>query len=301
MIVSVSRRTDIPAFYMDWFMKRVEAGYVLSRNPMNRRQVSRIDFSDVSCLVFWTKNPEKLVKYHDLIKKPYFTHVTITSYMKDVEKNIDDKNKIIESAIELSRLTDNKRVIWRYDPIIFNDKYTEGYHLHYFEKLCKRLEGHVTSCIISFLEPYKKIEKAIKDFQLPSHEKKTGFVGKLHEIAKRHGICLRSCGDYEGIEKAACIDKKILAHLNVSGYRKDRYQRASCNCMESVDIGSYNTCLHHCTYCYANSNHDAAFEFHSGFNDDSEILGSPLLGDETIKRKVISRKSQISLFDIDLE
>ncbi|MCH4885960.1 DUF1848 domain-containing protein [Acidaminobacter sp. JC074] len=297
MILSVSRRTDIPAFYMEWFLNRQKAGYVLTRNPMNRKQISRIFFKDVECYVFWTKNPSEIVKHFNDIDKPFMTQVTLTPYLKDVEKGLEDKNAVIEAMVELSKLGGKSRLIWRYDPIIINDKYTIDYHLFYFEKLCKRLRGSVETCIISFVEFYKKIEKASKDFHRIDDKKKDELAMTLKKIAGKYDIQLKSCGSYDGIEKAACIDESIIRDMGITGYNKDKYQRKDCNCLESIDIGAYNTCVHDCTYCYANYNHDSAKSFYRNFDQNSEILGPPLVGDEIIRDKMIKKNNQISLFE----
>lgn len=292
MILSVSRRTDIPAFYMDWFLNRQEAGFVYTRNPMNRKQVSKISFSDVSCYVFWTKNPKYLLKHYDKIEKPFMLQVTITPYGSDVESS-EDKQQIINDVIEITKRIGKERVRWRYDPILFTEKYTVAYHLRAFEKLCQYFEGILDQCIFSFVEVYKKVAKALK--HLDDTPDRDEFVKMLVKIANGYGIELLSCGEYDGVKKANCINKSALNDMKVFGYKKDKYQRASCGCIESVDIGAYNTCVHKCIYCYANHQHDKALEFYNYFNPLSPILGAPLWGDETIKEKIIHRNLQLEL------
>jgi len=297
MILSISRRTDIPAFYMEWFLNRQNEGYLLTRNPMNRKQVSKVNFSDVSCYVFWTKDPRNLVKYFDKINKPFMAQITITPYLNDIEKSVNQKQKIINSVVELSERIGSERLIWRYDPILFNDRYTVEFHLKYFEELCKRLDGCISTCVISFLEIYKKIGHIRSRFYEPNNVEKDSFVESLLEIANKYNITLKSCGSYEGIEKNSCIDVSILKQMGITGYRKDKYQRDQCNCIESVDVGSYNTCPHHCMYCYANYNHDKAYDFYKSFDQESVILGAQIVGDEIIKDKVIKLSYQISMFE----
>lgn len=293
MILSVSRRTDIPAFYMPWFLNRQEEGYVLTRNPMNPKQISRISFKDVSCYVFWTKNPEYLVKYYEAIEKPLIAQVTITPYTKDTEKGIDNKKNIIDNTIKLAKKCP---VIWRYDPIMITEKYTLEYHLKYFEKLCGLFQGVISSCTISFVDIYNKVKQSLKHIKPLSDDEKFNIAMKLQEIADQYDIEVRSCGHFEGIKKATCIDGELLKAFGITGYRKDRHQRDACNCLESVDIGAYNTCIHHCIYCYANHNHEKAKQFYKAFDMNSDILGKPLIGDEKITDRVIKPKLQISLF-----
>jgi len=282
---------------MEWFLNRQNEGYLLTRNPMNRKQVSKVNFSDVSCYVFWTKDPRNLVKYFDKINKPFMAQITITPYLNDIEKSVNQKQKIINSVVELSERIGSERLIWRYDPILFNDRYTVEFHLKYFEELCKRLDGCISTCVISFLEIYKKIGHIRSRFYEPNNVEKDSFVESLLEIANKYNITLKSCGSYEGIEKNSCIDVSILKLMGITGYRKDKYQRDQCNCIESVDVGSYNTCPHHCMYCYANYNHDKAYDFYRSFDQESVILGAQIVGDEIIKDKVIKLSYQISMFE----
>jgi len=302
MIISVSRRTDIPAFYMEWFLNRLSAGYVYVRNPMNSKQVSQVSLKkeDVSCFVFWTKNPECILKYHNQIHSPYFVQLTITPYLTDLEQNINNKRTIIDKTIKLSKLIPG-RIIWRYDPIVINEKYTIAYHLNYFEKLCSYLQGSIRYCVISFIELYSKIKK-IPSLQMTlSENEKIEFLTQLVDTAKKHDIQIKMCSsthDYEhlGIEVSQCIDEMILSEIGVFGYEKDKNQRQACQCIVSADIGSYNTCDHGCIYCYANKNHEKAHDFLSSFDMTLNILGPKLEGDERISTKIIDRSTQLKLF-----
>lgn len=296
MILSVSRRTDIPAFYMDWFLNRQDQGYVLTKNPMNPKQVSRIDFDKVSAYVFWTKDPHNLLVAFKKIKKPFLLQVTITPYLMDFEA-VRDKKRVIEDTIKLSQLIGHEKITWRYDPIVFTDKYDEAYHLKYFEKLCSYFQGHLHECVISFVEVYRKVKKALSHINKPFLEDRHSFVMKLKEIAGNYQIKLKACGEELPIEHASCIDEDKLKGIGINGYKKDKSQRPTCHCIESIDIGSYNTCIHHCLYCYANHNHAQAKGFYNNFDQKSEILGS-LNGDEVIRNRQIKRSLQISL-DLD--
>lgn len=303
MIISVSRRTDIPAFYMEWFVSRINAGYVYVRNPMNRKQVSEVSLKteDVSCYVFWTKNPLELLKYHDMINAPYMVQMTLTPYVKDLEKNVPDKREIIKSIIRLSQVIGSKRIIWRYDPILFSPKYTVAYHLEYFEKLCRYLTGSINYCVISFVEVYKKVKAQLTHITVLNEVEKEDFLNRLVSIATKYKIDIKMCGSiaeysYLSISKSQCIDEIILKSMSISGFKKDGYQRETCQCIESVDIGSYDTCMHGCLYCYANSNHTKAKLFNTSFDNRSELLGDVLTGDEQIKPRKIHKNHQITLF-----
>ena len=162
MIISASRRTDIPAYYPDWFYNRIREGYVCVRNPMNFHQVSRIDLSPdvVDGIVFWTKNPLPLMsRLEELRAYPFYFQFTLTPYGKDVEPGVPSKNDIILPAFqELSRQIGPERVIWRYDPILLTDRYTMDYHITFFSQLARRLEGYARKCIISFVDLYRNTQ-----------------------------------------------------------------------------------------------------------------------------------------------
>lgn len=170
MIISASRRTDIPTYYSDWFFNRIKEGFVFVRNPMNAHQISRIDLRPdvVDGIVFWTKNPLPMLDRLDLLKEyTYYFQFTLTSYGEDVESNIPSKsNVIIPSFQRLSDKLGPERVIWRYDPIFLSQKYSIDYHIHYFEMLAKRLSLYTKKCTISFLDYYCNTEK---NFQLQAY------------------------------------------------------------------------------------------------------------------------------------
>ena len=139
MILSASRRTDIPNYYSDWFFNRLQEGFLFVRNPYNPHQISRIDLSPetVDCIVFWTKNPEPILgRLEELEGYPYYFQFTLTGYGKDIEPNVPHKKeKMLSVFRELSGRIGSRRVIWRYDPILFTKKYSTAYHLRAFEQI----------------------------------------------------------------------------------------------------------------------------------------------------------------------
>ena len=157
MILFVSGRTDIVAFYTEWFMKRVEEGFVMVRNPFNPKLVSKIDFNNVDMIMFCTKNPLPIIPYLNKITKPMLFHVTLTSYKEDIEPNVIDKTKIIEGIKEISQIIGVNNVVVRYDPILINTKYTIDYHKRSFKRMCELLNGYVKTIIVSFLDNYKNV------------------------------------------------------------------------------------------------------------------------------------------------
>ena len=160
MIISASRRTDIPDYYADWLINRIRSGFVDVRNPMFPNQVNRISLSPdvIDAFVFWTKNPQPMMKYIDEIaeKYPFYFQFTITPYGKDIERNIPEKNAVIQTFMQLSEKVGRERVIWRYDPIFFNEKYTKEFHIEKFSEMAQQLAPFTEKCVISILDQYNK-------------------------------------------------------------------------------------------------------------------------------------------------
>lgn len=147
MIVSASRRTDIPTFYSEWFYNRIKEGFLYVRNPMNAHQISRIDLSPdvVDCIVFWTKNPiPMLPRLDELAAYKYYFQFTLTGYGRDMEANLPDKKeKLIPAFKQLAEKIGKKRIIWRYDPIVFTKKYSPEYHIKAFTQIAEALDAHL--------------------------------------------------------------------------------------------------------------------------------------------------------------
>lgn len=313
MIISASRRTDIPTYYSEWFLNRVKEGFVYTRNPMNTHQISKVSLSPdvVDGIVFWTKNPEPMLACLDTMKiYPYYFQFTLNSYGKDIEKNIPNKKDfIIPTFRNLSRKIGSHRVVWRYDPILLSDKYSISYHIQYFEEIAKRLNGFTNKCIISFIDLYRNTQNRTKDIGLLPLEKKQmiELAKRLSDIANKFHIQIESCSekiDLEqfGIYHGHCIDSKLLE--TISGYKlnltKDKNQRQECGCVSSIDIGSYNTCKNGCLYCYANFSEKTVYKNHMLHNPNSPLLFGDVGTDDVVKvRHVQSCKhNQLNLFDI---
>jgi hypothetical protein len=265
MIISASRRTDIPAYYSDWFFNRIKEGHVLVKNPRNIHQVRRISLSheSVDGIVFWTKNPIHMIpRLEELRDFAYYFQFTLNAYGNDIEINLPTKKEFIIPAFQkLSKAAGKDRVVWRYDPILFNDKYNYDYHAKYFEVLGDKLSGYTDKCIFSFLDRYKSINKNLDKMGItePSISQKEELAHHMSEIAKSAGIQIDTCAEdidlsRFGIGHAKCIDKERLERIGNFKLKlgKDKGQRAECGCYSSVDIGAYNTCNNGCIYCYAN-------------------------------------------------
>ncbi len=261
MILSASRRTDIPAFYADWFLNRLRQGYVLIPNPYRSKQLTRLSFrpETIDCIVFWTKNAGPLLGRLDEMEslgyKNYYFEYTLTPYGPAIEKHVGTKAEAVRLFQQTSDRVGPRRVDWRFDPILLGGEVTEAYILDRFDALARRLAPYTERCIISFIDIYRHLRPA---FEAVPDEKADFIARHLAQIASGYRLKVYACGekrDYSryGILPSACIDREKIESL--AGYRlqtgKDAGQRAACGCLESVDVGAYNTCRHGCTYCYA--------------------------------------------------
>ena len=305
MIISASRRTDIPSFYSTWFLNRLKAGFVFIRNPYNQTLIHKVSLKNevLDFIVFWTKNPGNmlpLLKDLDKFDVPYYFLFTVTSYGHELENNLPPKNRIIETFKRLSDLIGKERVIWRYDPVLFTDKIDLDHHKRSFESLAKSFQGYTDKCIISFIDMYKKCEKNLKDFKMVNITddlliKTSEVIGR---IAGACNIAVETCAEKIdlsdiGIKKGKCVDDILISKISGNRYilSKDRYQRKECRCAESVDIGAYNTCLNFCLYCYANHNRSTV-EKNAALHDPESPL---LIGNLDKTDQIVERKAAIKL------
>ena len=302
MIISASRRTDIPTYYSEWFMNRIREGYALARNPMNAHQVSRISLSPevVDGIVFWTKNPAPMLdKLPQLKDYMYYFQFTLNAYEQDVEADVPLKHKYIVPTFQrLSEMIGPERVVWRYDPILLSDKYTFDYHVKYFELLAKKLASYTQKCTISFLDMYVKTERNVAGLNIQpwTLELQDAMAKSLAEIAHSYGLELETCAEgieleKYGIKHAHCIDGELFAKLLGCPLKvgKDKNQRKECGCVDSVDIGAYNTCRNGCRYCYANFNAKMVQNNQQRHNPLSPLLLGELQPDDKVtERKMTS-------------
>lgn len=287
IIVSASRATDLPAFFSDWFMNRLQAGYLKWTNPFNANQVQYVSFKKTRLFVFWSKNPKPLMRYLpkiDEMEINYYFQFTINDYEKEnLEPNVPSLQKRIETFKKLSEKLGKERVIWRYDPLILSDSLSVDALIDRIAPIADQLSGFTEKLVISFadIQEYRKVQnnlsKAIsyKDF---TPELMREFAEKLSVANNQWGLKIATCAediglDQYGVEHNRCIDDKLMVRLfskdtalmNFLGYEpslfdeaswdyfKDKGQRKQCGCMVSKDIGMYNTCSHFCAYCYANA------------------------------------------------
>lgn len=291
MILFASGRTDIPAFYSNWFINRVEAGFVDVRNPFNQKLVSRIYFSDVDLIMFCSKNPLPMINKLDILKVPVLFHVTITPYGKDVEPNIPDKRLIIEGVKKLSLVLGIDNVVVRYDPIFLSDKYNVDYHIKAFDKLCKNLNGYVNKIIVSFMDEYKNVRsnKNILKYRAFTREDYKKIGEAFSKSAHDNGMSVQTCFEDEdltqyGFVKGECLSHELAYILTGKKFKSSNVRKEKkCECVQMVDIGDYNSCMHMCKYCYANYDEKAVSSNFERHDDNSSLLIGSIQSDDVIK------------------
>ncbi len=308
MIINTGQRTDIPAFYAEWFANRIKEGIVCVRNPFNPAQVSRyrLNPSVVDVIGFCSKNPAPFFPYMNLIKDyGQYWFVTITPYGKDIEPGVPDKHRILEDFKELSRMVGINSIGWRYDPILINDRYTVDYHLKAFEQMASSLCGYTNTVVISFIDLYEKVKRNFSEARPVSREDQY-FLGKeIIKIATSFDMLVKPCGegqflsefgaDCRGCMTVATYEKAIGQKLIVPNKKPARKE---CACYISGDIGAYDSCGHLCRYCYAN-NDIAAVKRNMKLHDPNSpfLIGNYQEGDIIHDVKMESYiDNQLSLF-----
>ncbi len=290
MILNVSGRCDIVAFYTPWFMNRYKEGFVDVRNPFYPNLVSRINFLDVDLIVFCTKNPIPIIDHIKEIKIPIIFQVTITPYKEEIEK-IKSKKEIIQAVQKLATIFDPEYIYIRYDPIFLSPKYTLDYHLKAFSKLTTILEGSCKHIIVSFLDIYKNVlkNKDILNYQ-DFKEEDYKIIGRnFSKIAASHGMTVQTCFEERnlveyGFLKADCLSPELAFKLTGKKYPKWRARKGgNCNCCNMVDIGFYNSCLHMCKYCYANYLESEVVTNYKNHDPNSSLLIGSLKETDIIK------------------
>lgn len=290
MILNVSGRCDIVAFYTPWFMNRYKEGFVDVRNPFYPNLVSRINFLDVDLIVFCTKNPIPIIDHIKEIKIPIIFQVTITPYKEEIEK-IKSKKEIIQAVQKLATIFDPEYIYIRYDPIFLSPKYTLDYHLKAFSKLTTLLEGSCKHIIVSFLDIYKNVlkNKDILNYQ-DFKEEDYKIIGRnFSKIAASHGMTVQTCFEERnlveyGFLKADCLSLELAFKLTGKKYPKWRARKGgNCNCCNMVDIGFYNSCLHMCKYCYANYLESEVVTNYKNHDPNSSLLIGSLKETDIIK------------------
>ncbi len=292
MIIQTGMRTDIPAFYSKWLLNRIKEGYVCVRNPYNSKQVTKYSLSPevVDLIAFCTKNPLPMLPFLDELK-PYgqYWFVTITPYGRDIEPNVPDKETVMEGFKKLSDVVGVDSMGWRYDPIFIDKKHSVEWHISEFEKMAENLAGYTKTCVISFIDIYKKVERNFPEAKSVRAVDRA-MIGKAFvKIASKYGMVLKPCAEGEELAKygadcSGCMtvhtfETALHSRLEVPK-RKKNQRNGECACLLGTDIGAYDTCGHLCKYCYANVNSVLVKENMRKHNPDSPFLiGGYMPGD----------------------
>ncbi len=321
MIFSIDMRTDIPAFYGEWFMNRLKAGYVMVRNPFYPEKVSRYQVTPetVDGFVFCSKNYSPFLKHLETIKNKYpiLCHYTITPYGKDTEPNVPDINTSIETLKNVSKIVGKERTVWRYDPVLLTQKYTVLKHKESFGSMTEQLAPYVSKCIFSLLVPYKKTRRNMPEVILPTEEETNELISILGKTAQTYNLPLQICASptWKEYQKIApnllppgCITTEEFCKANnLILIRKDPHSglngiRQGCMCMHKQKaMGAYNTCPHGCKYCYANEDHKLAYERFKTHNPNSDILFGTIKDTDTVTQakqvKLFRKNDELTLFN----
>ena len=296
MIISASRRTDIPAFYSEWFMNRVREGYCLVANPFNSKQVARVSLSpdSVDAIVFWSKNPAPLLPHLeelDAMGHRYYFQYTICDYPRALEPHVPPLAERIATAHRLAERIGPRRVMWRYDPIIVSNRTDMDYHRNAFAGIASELKGATTRVVISLVDFYGKVHRNLKPLERAGwrFQEYSGaepdcrrLLRWMAQTAEEHGLEIQSCAEAMsmgelGISPGKCIDDGLMNELwGIPRQKKDPGQRSECQCASSKDIGANDTCLHGCAYCYATVSRAAAQTRNRQHDPASQMLtGKP--------------------------
>lgn len=291
IIISASRATDIPAFYGDWFIERLQKGYIKWKNPFNGKYLY-VSLKHARAFVFWTKNPKPFLRHLDYLdehKHNYYFQFTLNDYDRTLEPKVPSLQKRIDTFKELSQRIGKEKVIWRFDPYILTAKQGVDELLARTDKMANQLKDYTEKLVFSFADiaDYAKVAKNMrninyKEFTAESMHQMADGLQKLNktwglEIATcaekidltRYGITHNKCIDDDLLIRLFSNDNELMKFLGVtiepanlfsserkiikSKKLKDPGQRKLCGCIKSKDIGQYNTCPFACPYCYANS------------------------------------------------
>ena len=309
MIVNISGRTDIPAWYTTWLINRFKEKFVYVRNPYNEHQISCYKLLPelVDCILFCSKNPAPLLPYIDKLNDFHiYFHVTITPYGADAEPKVPEYTFAAQSLKSLSKIIGRKNVVWCYDPIFIFKQYDVDFHIRHFAEIAEILCGSVDICVISFLDKYEKVKRNFPLAMPPNSKEITALAKQFSKIASHYNIRLQTCAEMAdlsefGIFRTPCLTPQILSRITgkntiCSGSAKNL--RENCGCLAWRDIGAYDTCPHGCRYCYANNNLAAAVQNYRQHDPASPILCSKITDEDkiTLSPQQTFLSSQLSLF-----
>lgn len=272
MIISASYKTDIPAFYGKWFLERYRQGACITKNPYNNKATFvSMRKQDVDAFIFWTRNA---APFQEVLSKlqvdgiPFVVQYTLTGYPRTLEEAVPKTGQAVATMKDIAKLYGSKTLVWRYDPIVVSNLTPNSFHVRQFDKLARELRGATDEVITSFLSPYKKTLRRLSRAQNlmlnnSSFEEKCNLLNQFREIACQNAMTLKLCAepDYTTLQipAARCIDTQRISRIaDRAVVVEEMGTRPGCTCAKSRDIGSYDTCLQGCIYCYATSSSHAA-------------------------------------------
>lgn len=316
MILNTGARTDTAQYFSEWLFRRFEEGFVYSRNPLFPHKVTRYELSPdkIDAVLFCSKNYAPILPRLREIADQYRTyfHYTVTAYGKDIEPGVPSVDESIQTLAALEKIVGKEKIAWRYDPVLLTKTYTVERHLDTFAYMAEKLAPHIDRCIFSFVEMYKKLQINMPELIPLSQADKDRLAEGLGKTAAKYGIRLQTCGtngDFSryGIHPSGCATLEILGKANGCEFKtlKHKGQREGCHCIESRDIGAYDTCLNGCKYCYANKSPEKARQNYRLHDPFSPLLLGRLEKDDIVirgdqKSFLRSEARQISLFEGEL-
>ena len=290
MIISASYKTDIPAFYGEWFRNRLRAGFCRMVNPYNKnlRVLVPLARESVDGFIFWTKNLAPFVSTLGEVSElgyPFIVQYTINGYPRGLESRVVDANQSVQTFRLASEKHGVHSFVWRYDTIIFTSETDAEFHRNNFENLASKLEGATDEVVVSFMQTYRKTRSNMDEaarthnftWRDPLAEEKRNLLRDLVQIASRYSMRLSICTHPDllvpGANEAKCIDGHRLMEVADRPFKsKIKGMREGCGCFESKDIGDYDTCPHGCVYCYAVRSRDTALQRYHNHDPLGEYL-----------------------------
>ena len=303
MILNTGSRTDIPAYYSDWFYERVRAGEVLVRNPYYPTQITRyrLDPAVVDALVFCTKNPLPMLE-----RLPLLDAFTMF-YGREIEPHVPDKNLVAEAFCRLSESVGRERVSFRYDPVFLNETYTVQHHVENFGELAEKLSGYTGQCVVSFIDLYEKTRRNFPDARSVGKEEQERLIAAFSEIAVKQHLQIHLCCENrslvrQNVDADGCLSQSVLERAIGCRLKVPQQKRArgECSCLLGADIGAYNTCGHECLYCYANYDSRTVRENRLQHDPRSPLLIGHVQSTDIVKDAIQRswKDLQMSIFDL---
>lgn len=310
MILNTGSRTDIPAYYSDWFYNRIKAGYVFVRNPYYPSQITKYLLTPevIDAIAFCTKNPLPMLDRIPLLSGfATVWFVTITPYENEIEPHVPPKQQVIRSFQQLSGMIGKERISWRYDPVFLTDKYSAAYHIGQFAHMAEALSGYTRQCVVSFIDLYEKTKRNFSGVRSVTDREQEELIAAFSTIAKDNGIQIHLCCENAGlvrenVDADGCMSKAVLERA--IGCKLDapkkKTARSECSCLLGADIGAYNTCGHGCLYCYANYDRNTVVKNMQRHNPASPLLIGEVTENDVVKQAEQKswKNGQLDIFDI---